>query len=183
MEKKRNAIAEQSKQWIMEAMISLLKDKELEKITISELAKKSGLSRRTFYRNFDSKTDVIVCCCEKLCKEYITYFDRDMDYSVNHMVDVYFSFWEQHLDFLRLLSNNDLLCHLIDVSNKYWKSIYERFKNHWKDNSNETELEYCLLFNMGGLWNILIKWLYSETRQSPKELEELIKHSITLFIK
>lgn len=182
MEIKKNPIAEQSKQWIMEAMISLLKHKSFEKISISELTKKAGLSRRTFYRNFNSKTDVIMCSCERLCNEYLSYLDRDIDYSVNHIAEVYFSFWELHLDFLYLLSNNDLLCHLIEVSNRFWEEIYERFKKHWKDSSSETELEYCLLYNMGGLWNILMKWLYSETRKSPKELEILIQHSLKLFI-
>ncbi|MDD2957192.1 MAG: TetR/AcrR family transcriptional regulator [Lachnospiraceae bacterium] len=182
MEKKSNPIAEQSKQWIMEAMISLLKYKEFEKISISELVKKAGLSRRTFYRNFNSKTEVILSYCEKLCVEYLSYLDKDIDYSVKHIVEVYFTFWEQHLEFLYLLSNNDLLCHLIEVSNRYWDTIYERFQRHWKDNSSKIELEYCLLFNMGGLWNILMKWLYSDTRESPKELEKLVKHSLKLFI-
>lgn len=182
MEKKINPIAEQSKQWIMEAMLNLLKINSFEKTSISELVKKAGLSRRTFYRNFNSKTDVITCYCEKICREYLSFLDRDIDYSVNHIVEVYFAFWEQHLEFLYLLSNNDLLCHLIEVSNRFWDAIYERFKKRWKDNSSETELEYCLLFNMGGLWNILMKWLYSETRKSPKELERLVMHSLELFI-
>lgn len=183
MDKTKNPIAEQSKQWITQSLLILLEKKRIEEITISEISKKAQLSRRTFYRNFNSKTDVIITYCEHICDEYIKFLDKDIQYTRNHIIEVYFIFWGQHIDFLRLLSNNELLCHLIEVSNRYWGEIYSRFKTHWNDESSDIELEYCLLFNMGGLWNILIKWIYDEHRNKPKDLEKLIQHSLNNFIK
>ena len=40
------------------------------------------------------------------------------------------------------------------------------------------ELEYCLFFNMGGLWNIMMKWLYEEPERSPGEMECMIRRAL-----
>ena len=46
---------ELSREWIADAFYSLLQKKDYDSITVSEIAQKADLSRRTFYRAFDSK--------------------------------------------------------------------------------------------------------------------------------
>ena len=52
---KGNVVSQQSKCWIEEALLELLKTEKYEEITVKEIAANAGLSRRSFYRNFDSK--------------------------------------------------------------------------------------------------------------------------------
>lgn len=181
--KKPNPIAEQSKQWLAQSLFQLLEKQTYPEITILRISENAQLARRTFYRNFCSKEDVVIYSCTQLCEEYIRYLDQDIDYSIQHIINAYFTYWQEHIDYLTVLTNNKLLCHLIDVSNKYWPQIYERFRKHWKDDCSDKELEYCLLFNMGGLWNILIKWLYNENRETPLEMERIIHKSLHYFMK
>ena len=42
------------------ALMQLMKEKSLDKITITELVKRSGVSRTAFYRNYSSKEDILV---------------------------------------------------------------------------------------------------------------------------
>jgi len=49
-----------SKECIATALIELMKTKEYSSITITEIAKKSGMSRMTYYRNYTSKDDVLI---------------------------------------------------------------------------------------------------------------------------
>ena len=42
------------------ALVQLMKEKSLDKITITELVKRSGVSRTAFYRNYSSKEDILV---------------------------------------------------------------------------------------------------------------------------
>lgn len=177
MSKKKNSIAEKSKESMREAFLRLLAAKKYEDITISEIAKAAGVSRRTFYRNFKSKNEVVLSCCECIFEEYLRYLDQDMDYAVNHMMEGFFCFWEEHMDFLYPLSENRLLGYLVEASNQYWEEICGRFSLYWGDNRKESELEYFLLYHMGGLWNILTRWLYSEKREEPKELEKMLPSS------
>ena len=45
---------------ITEAMIQLLEDHPLEDIAITDLVKRAGVGRVSFYRNYTSKEDVLV---------------------------------------------------------------------------------------------------------------------------
>ena len=44
---------------ITAAMLSLLKEKPLVEITISELCDRAGVARTSFYRNFQEKEDIL----------------------------------------------------------------------------------------------------------------------------
>lgn len=57
--KKENPLTVQSKQWILEALLKLMEEKNYEKITIKELTARADLDRKTFYRNFRSKEEVL----------------------------------------------------------------------------------------------------------------------------
>src|SRR5699024_5789084 len=48
-----------TKEWIFQALLILLREKNLEVITITEICEKAGVNRSSFYRNFASKEDVI----------------------------------------------------------------------------------------------------------------------------
>ncbi|WP_368387269.1 TetR/AcrR family transcriptional regulator, partial [Streptococcus anginosus] len=41
------------------SLLQLLEKKELTKITISELVERAGVSRAAFYRNYDSKEEIL----------------------------------------------------------------------------------------------------------------------------
>ena len=45
--------------WIFEALMLLLDEKPYNKIGISDITKKAGIARQTFYRNYKSKDDIV----------------------------------------------------------------------------------------------------------------------------
>ena len=45
--------------YLTQALIELIEKKPFDKITITDIAEKAGVSRITFYRHFNSKTDII----------------------------------------------------------------------------------------------------------------------------
>lgn len=61
---------EQSGRMIEEALFSLLEKKGFEAITVSELVKRADVARRTFYRLYDRKEDVLHCYFQRLCEDY-----------------------------------------------------------------------------------------------------------------
>ncbi|MFT8878555.1 MAG: TetR/AcrR family transcriptional regulator [Oenococcus sp.] len=66
----KQRIAEQSRIWLWEAFISLLQEKDYEVITISEIADRAQLSRRTFYRSFKSKEALVDYYCDHQIDRY-----------------------------------------------------------------------------------------------------------------
>ncbi len=57
------------KEYYTEALLQLLKHKRMENITVSDLVRKSGCSRASFYRNYLSKDQILDEYLEKLLGE------------------------------------------------------------------------------------------------------------------
>lgn len=47
-----------------------MEEKDYDKITVKEMTKKADLDRSTFYRNFNSKEDVLYLYFNNLAEEY-----------------------------------------------------------------------------------------------------------------
>ena len=67
----KRSLSLQSKKWFAEALKCLMQNKKYSEITIMELSKKAGLDRKTFYRNFETKEDVIRFYLDGTCQDYI----------------------------------------------------------------------------------------------------------------
>ena len=57
------------KRQITDALLSLLKEKPLSDISVSELTDKAGIGRVSFYRNYQSKEDILREESDRLIKE------------------------------------------------------------------------------------------------------------------
>lgn len=52
------------------ALLFLLEKKELKQISVSELARKAGVSRNAFYRNYKSKEEILEAYYERTSKQW-----------------------------------------------------------------------------------------------------------------
>ena len=74
MNNTKNPTALQSQRWILQALLDTMEEKNYDKITVSEICRTAELDRRTFYRNFNSKQEVLEQYIEQLCREYMAAF-------------------------------------------------------------------------------------------------------------
>ena len=70
-----------TKDSIIQALIFLISQKSYEKITITDITKKAGVSRMSFYRNYKKIDDVLIDAVDKLFNDVQTELDvcRGMD--------------------------------------------------------------------------------------------------------
>ena len=59
-----------AKDYITEGLFILMEKKDYKDITITDITNKAGVNRITFYRNFDSKDEIINKYLEKSLNEY-----------------------------------------------------------------------------------------------------------------
>ena len=71
--KTENPAAMVSKEWIIESLFDMLAIKPLSSITISEISENANVDRRTFYRHFKTKNDVIKYYIYTVLKQYEKY--------------------------------------------------------------------------------------------------------------
>nr|WP_319487342.1 IS3 family transposase [uncultured Caproiciproducens sp.] len=84
MKDTQNPIALRSKEWLTKALLELMKNKPFQEISISEIAEKADLSRRTFYRSFSSKEEVICFHLQTIWRTGMLKLSTDEDHSYYH---------------------------------------------------------------------------------------------------
>ena len=60
-----------TKNCIMDALIQLMHTKDYNDITITDITKRAGVSRMSYYRNYKSKDDILLDYMYRILKEYV----------------------------------------------------------------------------------------------------------------
>ena len=68
---------ERSRTYIADALLSLLKTKKFQDISINDIINKAGVSRMTFYRQFYDKKEVLKYILDTRTDEYIASHKKD----------------------------------------------------------------------------------------------------------
>ncbi len=130
--KQTNYKAIQSQNAILEAFIKLLYRKPINEITISKLCLEAEVGRKTFYRNFETKEDVLVFYIDKIYAE----FENDLQNANGDVLFVYLSFIKKHSSIMGLLEKNNIL-HLLSTKfnvqyQKYLPMLNSKVKQLYK---------------------------------------------------
>ncbi len=151
-----------SKECIVSALLHLIYTKPLSTITISELCKKAGVSRMTFYRNYNSKEEIFTKQLAEIFNEYKN--DTGLDSTIGIFYDVkhtlhYFTYLENYKDFLNGLVYCGFGIYFLEMINDY---LCEKW-GHLADK--------CTLYAFAGaLYNTFILWSREGYQETPMEL-------------
>lgn len=169
-----NPIALQSKKWIVASLFDLMEEYKYSEITITDISKYAGLDRRTFYRNFRSKEDVICSYIKEMCNEYISMLRKESTPSTFLTAKTYFMLCLKHLDFISLMNKHELLGFLLTKYNEYMPSLQVRDISPEMVEYYGDDLAYLYAFNNGGFWNLSIQWVQSGAVQTPSEMADVV---------
>lgn len=170
-------IAEQSKQKFADALLRVMQQYSFKEITITQLAQEAKLSRKTFYRLFADKEDVLSYLFESLYIECFEQIKTRHPQCYWDIVQCYFDFWEKHKSLLLLFKQQNILPVLFDGAYKYSFSIFEYI--HTKDvaEQHSVQLPYLLAYSIGGMHSMIIKWIENNMTVPSRLLIEQLKIS------
>ena len=166
-----NPTAQQSQRWIIQALLDLMEKTEYDKISVSEICRKADLDRRTFYRNFDSKNDVLEQYIRLLGEEYIKMYatiDNPCNYTA---AKIFFEFWSRHLYFIRNIKKCGLSDFIFQQFEKFTKEHTELLIS---DDALKFAIEYVFAYRIGGFWNVMLTWVTNDVMLSPDEMASII---------
>lgn len=106
------------KDQLTNTLIELLYDKELNKISISELVDKSHVGRSSFYRNYENMENIIKDYIESLLlswqKEYDIKYGITCSKDINHMFGSLFEHFKEYSSFYMMIYERGLLYLLLN---------------------------------------------------------------------
>lgn len=153
--------------------------KELSKITVTELVKRAGITRSTFYTHYDDIYDVAndyqLETIELLISDENILYSKDDIF--NYFNDVFKCLKKNEEIYKMLLSSNETIKFLEKLKNMSSQKIYSALK---KENGNNDYLELDVSFFMNGVIAEIIKYFRF---QSNYTLDSLLINSKKWFEK
>ena len=107
----------QTRQWLEEALFDLLATKKsLHNISIAELSEHAQIARRTFYRYYHSKEEVLTNYLDRLIQDYIIELQTEKLTNFEDLVNLFFQYWSQYTEPLKILQDANLLVLILQRS-------------------------------------------------------------------
>ena len=170
--KKENPQRMLSKSLLVHALLELMEERPYNEINITDLSKKADLSRRTFYRHFATIDEVLDYVLIQISKQFSVYQAQQRPRTLKEIAFTFFSYWQQHRQFLQVLKNNNLLYRL---HNKFAIISSNAKEEKAPVYTDVSLIDYAISFTSGALWNLLVKWLDNGAVQSPKEMSDIVE--------
>ncbi|WP_315069404.1 TetR/AcrR family transcriptional regulator [uncultured Clostridium sp.] len=177
---KGNTVSNQSKLWMEDALLKLMETENYREITIQEITDNARLSRRTFYRNYSSKDEILEGCFYKIWLEYRSVIVQETDLSLPSIATIFFAVMKKHFVFLSLVNRHHLLPLFLLKIDELLPPAFDEVKGKNMPFSKES-IQYALTFSTGGFMRILIQWVNDSKQKSPEEMAAMVKDFISIF--
>lgn len=182
MDKKEYRSAIRSRKMIRQAFYEILKEKNFEKITVTDIVKKADVNRSTFYAHYPDVMGVV----EEIQAEILDYTQKCME-EINFR-DFYTNPKPYLQDIVNMVAENNELYRLLMTSAMASKQL-DRIKYILIERTIATvdapelfpdklALEFSVRFFMGGVIEIYTQWLYGEIKCSLEELTDQLADMI-----
>lgn len=176
-----------------EALISLLKEKDLEYITVKEICQKAGVNRSTFYLHYETIADLVNETVEMVNQRFSACFaeKKGIAEEIGHTdlsnlilikqgyLHPYLRFVSEHKDLYRVAFRNpmEMQANLkFDYIKKYIvEPIFQRFdvpESYWK---------YYIAYYIEGTAAIVREWITADCRDSVEMVASVIEECIRPF--
>ncbi len=173
---KKDKRCRQSAMLIAEALSQCLTEKEFSKVTVTDIQKKSGVSRATFYRLFDHITDILSFQCDQYFDSlYEKCFKNDY-VSVQILLNQFLLLWMEHVDLLELIVGINRVDIFYDCHMRHFEQLQQ---NMFRPDSHGYLDEYYVAITSGMLISVLLLWVKRGKQETAEEIHAILR----LFLK
>lgn len=171
---------EQSREWIADAFFRLLEKKPYEAITVSEIARKADLSRRTVYRAFADKRDILMYLFERLWPDYIAAMQALGVRKREQLAVVIVEFVNRNMAFFQMLRRNGLEHLIVEFFDSHLGPGRDQIWGQPFSADPEVERVFMMTISVEH-YNIIRLWLELCEQKTPQQMAELISDALALF--
>jgi len=163
--KHKNVTNEMIRDYVVEALLILMHTKDYNSITIGQITEKAGVNRSTYYRNFDSKEDIIRRFYARLLEKSLDSMGENAKASTRSYLKVHFNTFYEKRDELLLIHKAGLSYLLLDVLNMIFID-----KQHLE---HDFIREISIYYHTGGIFNSFLLWFEKGMSISPDDFASI----------
>ena len=169
-----------------QALLALLEKKDIDFITVTEITKKAGVNRSTFYLHYDNVYELLEETIENLTRQFISSFDVQFPIEIKSQEDAFLITADFLAPYLNFCKNNKNVLKLVrkkaQLFNQekayrqmYSKILYPAISQFIEE---ETEKIYKLEFFTRGVVAIVDKWIELDCITEIDKLIAIIKNCV-----
>jgi len=163
---KQSEQAEQSRQWLMDALLALMEKRSFESITVTDITKKAGVARLTFYRHYESKEQIIEDYYSDTFNRFIEEITQASKVANRDALCRCFEYWRQEEKVVKTLVRHNMKDLLYDNIESYFRCI----DGHGSSFYNAFQKKFI----GGGLITALIEWVLNPQGYSAEEMADML---------
>lgn len=162
-----------TRECIETALILLMAEKEYSEITISEIVNRAGVSRTAYYRNYESKEDIL----KTLLHDVIADINGAMEQF--SFVSEQETYWNAL--FVTTKAHAKSFCALLKAG--FGHIILEEITKHMINSTTEddTKNKYIIIFWSGAIYNVLTNWVQDGMEQTEDEMAQICLYILENF--
>lgn len=174
-----SARIQKTKSAISEALVALIENNNYADITVREIAAVCNISRRTIYRHFKTKDEILSygfrSCVAKLADHISLREENDL----HELCLAYFRFWEDNIARLQMMSNAGVLFSFGPEFDRLVNVMADRLLGNASlsdmSPSQISLFRYRFAYETAGFWQITLIWSMEEPRRSPEEMASIME--------
>lgn len=150
---------------ICTALLELMKTKDFKEISVSELVRRAGVSRQSFYRNYKSKEDIVIEIERRIGTRLIEKMN-DPGYINNPK--------KWFIEFFKVVRENNALVTLLQKADLFI-TIFERIPAYIESQLGtcSTELHYGIVASIAATHSIAREWFKNGMKEKETEMADL----------
>lgn len=165
-----------TKKILFESLLKLMKDKNFEKIKISDICEMALINRSTFYAHFEDKYELLMELFEEQKLDLLKELEgnENEEFSKEYLMEL-LSILIDHIDenretYSAILTNNRNGILIDFLTDAIERNVSDRLKNNNNIIGSNLPIDIIVKFYAGGLINIGITWITRNEKYSKEEL-------------
>lgn len=166
-----------TKECIMDALLQLMQTKDYNAITITDLTRRAGVSRMSYYRNYHSKDEILTDYMYRIITEYA----RELNFST---IRSGFQTYEHILQSLKYLKKykDYVLCLQKANRSEILLQGLDRYMLTVANACEKTFFEKCeLYYYSGALYNIFLHWIREGMQEDIETIAQVIYDHVKVY--
>lgn len=170
---------QKTKDEIANALCSLLATEQYDVITIQEIADSCSVTRRTLYRHFKTKDEILHHCFKGCATQFSDYIAAHAPKDFHELCIVYFTFWNENMNMLTILNKSGIMYRFASEFESLVMMMSVQ-TGHGAPSDKESQLlfldkyRFHFAYRTAGFWHVTEVWSREEPRKSPEEMAEIL---------
>lgn len=157
---------------LSDAAKHLMQTEDLEKISVAAICRQAGVSRQSFYRNFQDKFDLVNWCFEKLAEK--SFKQMGVSCTLKEGLVMKFTFLQKEKAFFTQAFKSDDVNSLKEYDYQCILQFYtDKIENKLK-HKMDRQTAFTLKMYCAGSITMTVDWVNKGMKTSPEEMADLL---------